>query len=172
MGRKRLAVLNNFSAASGNTTVVVEDGPLTDRSPADLRCKHVVAILVKHKSSLRGNFESILSFIEAKPSVSIANISYTTCARWVHHNYRNAISASDVKHLKGLLILYLESVESHKPLDTSGSRSVAFTLTVQGAPRHVRSRFFRDVLYFWDQILHLAYLAEIQGFPDIIPAIR
>ena len=70
-GRKRLAVVNNFSAAGGNTTVVLEDGPLTDRGPADFRCKHVVAISRKQKSSLRGNVETILSFMEANPSFSI-----------------------------------------------------------------------------------------------------
>ena len=171
VGRKRLAVVNNFSAAGGNTTVVLEDGPLTDRGPADFRCKHVVAISGKHKSSLRANVNSIISFIEANPTVSIADLSYTTCARRVHHNYRIAVPASDVNQLKELIIPYLESVDSHKPLDTSGPPSVTFTFTGQGSSRHVRSKFFREVPYFRAQILHLAYLAEIQGFPDIIPAI-
>ena len=99
------------------------------------------------------------------------DLSYTTCARRVHHNYRIAVPASDAKQSKELLTPYLESVESHKPLDTSGPRSIAFTFTGQGASRHVRSKFFREVPYFRAQILHLAYLAEIQGFPDIIPAI-
>ena len=171
VGGKRLAVVNNFSAAGGNTTVVLEDGPLADRGPADFRCKHVVAISGKQKSSLRGNVESVLSFMEANPSVSIADLSYTTCARRVHHNYRIAVPASDVKQLKELLTPYLKSGESHKPLDTLGPRSIAFAFTGQGASRHVRSKFFRDIPYFRAEILHLAYLAEIQGFPDIIPAI-
>ena len=153
--------MNNFSAAGGNTTIVLEDGPLTDRGPADFRCKHVVAISGKQKSSLRGNVDSILSFMEANSSVSIADLSYTTCARRVHHNYHIAVPASDVKQLKELLPPYSESVESHKPLDTSGPRSIAFTFTGQGASRHVRSNFFREVPYFRAQILHLAYLAEI-----------
>lgn len=49
VGRKRLAVVNNFSAAGGNTTVMLEDGPLTERGPADSRCNHVIATSGKQK---------------------------------------------------------------------------------------------------------------------------
>lgn len=141
MGRKRLAVVNNLSAAGVNTTVLLEDGPLTDRGPAAFRCKHVVAISGKCKSSLRSNVNSLISFLESNPGVSIDGLSYTTCARRVHHNYRIGVPASDVQQLEELLHPYLESVESHKPLDTSGPRSVAFTFTGQGASKHVRSTF-------------------------------
>ena len=131
MGRKRLAVVNNFSAAGGNTTVVLEDGPLTDRGPADVQGKHVIAISAKQKSSLRDNVNSVFPFTAANPSVLIAHLSYTTCARRAHHSCRIAVPASDIKELKELLTPYSVSVESHKPFDTSGPRPVAFTFTFQ-----------------------------------------
>ena len=170
VGKKRLAVVNNFSAAGGNTTIALEDSPPIERVFADPRSKHVVTISAKHRSSLRGNIESLLSFVEANPDVSIADLSYTTCARRAHYNHRIAVSASNIRQLKELLAPLLTSVESHKPLEGSAPRTVAFAFTGQGASRHFRTKLFNEAPYFRAQVLHLAYIARIQGFPDIIQA--
>jgi len=79
-GRKRLAVINNFSAAGGNTTLLLEESPQKhDLIGEDDRESHVVIMSAKKRSSLRGNITSLISYLESNPSVSLPNLSYTTC---------------------------------------------------------------------------------------------
>ena len=59
--KKRLAVVNNFGAAGGNTTMVLEDAPIRDISEADPRNTHVIAVSAKTKGSLAGNIERLLA---------------------------------------------------------------------------------------------------------------
>ena len=79
-GRKRLAVINNFSAAGGNTTVLLQEAPTRDNSSAvDHRTSHVISVSAKSRTSLRGNVSSLLSYLEDNKDVSLENLSYTTC---------------------------------------------------------------------------------------------
>jgi acyl transferase domain-containing protein len=79
-GRKRLAVINNFSAAGGNTTLSLEESPKRhDLIGEDHRKSHVVTISAKSRSSLRGNITSLISYLESNQAVSLTNLSYTTC---------------------------------------------------------------------------------------------
>ena len=172
-GGKRYAVINNFSAAGGNTTLALEDAPYRRLAPRDLRSKHSIALSAKHKASLQGNLQRLLAFLEAKPDTNISDLSYTTCSRRQHHNYRVAVAASNVQHAKALLVPYTEASarELFKPIDNASPPSVAFTFTGQGATTHVRTVLYNEAPYFRSQIDHLSHLAQIQGFPSIIPAI-
>ena len=52
-GRKRIAMVNNFSAARGNTTLALEQGPLQDdvkAEDADPRPAHVIAVSASESS--------------------------------------------------------------------------------------------------------------------------
>ena len=87
---------------------------------------------------------------------------YARQLRSRHSPYKKHIVQPTVNHFDGILSL---------PLLISGLRSPAFAFNGQGASRHVRSNLFEENPYFRAQIIHLAYLAEIQGFLGIIPAI-
>ena len=79
-GRKRLAIVNNFSAAGGNTTVLLEEGPkILDTILQDDRASQILAVSAKSRTSLKGNIELLISFLRANPDISLANLSYTTC---------------------------------------------------------------------------------------------
>lgn len=59
-GKKRIAVVNNFSAAGGNTTLTLEDGPLRDEvkpQNADPRPTHVIALSAKSKVSFAREYQ-------------------------------------------------------------------------------------------------------------------
>ncbi|KAI3318557.1 putative polyketide synthase [Xylariaceae sp. AK1471] len=171
--KKRIAVVNNFSAAGGNTTIIVEEGPLRELSEvADPRGIYTVAISAKSKVSLKGNLERMIAYLDANPNVSLPDLAYTTSARRHHHNYRVGVATSDVGHLKNQLIYHLKSVDSHKPIPATGPPPVVFAFTGQGAShRSMNLELFRDCTYFRSQILHLDALAQGQGFPSIIPVI-
>ncbi|KAK5654604.1 hypothetical protein OQA88_7234 [Cercophora sp. LCS_1] len=172
--RRRIAAINNFSAAGGNTTLLLEEGPLRDvRSGVDARgSTHVVAVSAKSKVSLKGNLERYLAYLEKHPDVSLSDLSYSTTARRYHHNHRVAVAVSSVEQLKKQLNSALKAVDTHKPIPATGPPSVAFAFTGQGSSyKSSNYELFHASTTFRDQILHLDALAQAQGFPSFIPAI-
>jgi len=171
-GKKRVAVVNNFSAAGGNTSLVVEEANLREVTETDPRSTHAVAVSAKSKISLKGNIERLLAYLDKNPHVSLANLSYSTTARRYHHNYRVGIAASDVAQVKKQLASALTSVDSHKPIPTTGAPPIAFAFTGQGASyKSSNLDRFHHSPYFRTQILHLDALAQGQGFPSFVPAV-
>ena len=171
-GKKRMAVVNNFSAAGGNTTVAIEEAPVREVTETDPRSTHVVAVSAKSKISLKGNIERLLAYLNKNPHVSLANLSYSTTARRYHHNHRIAIAASDVAQVKKQLVSALGSADSHKPIPSTGPPPVAFAFTGQGASyKSSNLNLLHYSPYFKSQILHLDALAQLQGFPSFVPAV-
>jgi monodictyphenone polyketide synthase len=171
-GKKRIAAVNNFSAAGGNTTLIIEEGPLREVTETDPRLTHLVAVSAKSKVSLRGNLERIIGYLDANPDVSLSDLSYSTTARRYHHNHRVAVATSNVTQLRKYLLSHLESVDSHKPIPATDPPPVAFAFTGQGASyKSMNLELFHDSPYFRSQILHLDSLAQGQGFPSFLPAI-
>ncbi|KAB8304586.1 hypothetical protein EYC80_003965 [Monilinia laxa] len=172
-GQKRVAVVNNFSAAGGNSTLAIEEGPYREASEVlDPRSAHLITISAKSKVSLKGNIERLIAYLDANPKVSLANLAYTTTARRHHHNHRVAVKPSDAAHLKKQLGSALGSVDTHKPIPATGPPPVVFSFTGQGAShRSMSLELFRDSPSFKEQLLHLDSISQGQGFSSFIPAI-
>ncbi|KAL4995984.1 hypothetical protein BDV10DRAFT_202678 [Aspergillus recurvatus] len=172
-GKKRIAVVNNFSAAGGNTSLVIEEGPVRNvaNNASDPRPSHLVGVSAKSKVSLKGNLERFLAYLADNPDVSLSYLSYTTMARRHHHNHRMAVAVSDCEQLKKQLSAWTQSVDSHTPIPPTGPPPVAFAFTGQGASDKSMSLDLFDVPYFRSQVLHLDSIARGQGFPSFIPAI-
>ena len=172
-GKKRIAVVNNFSAAGGNTTLAIEEAPLRETSERDPRSTHVIAVSAKSKVSMKGNLERLITYLDANPDVSLSNLSYSTTARRYHHNHRVAIPTSDTAQLKKHLSSYVDSVDSHKPIPSTGPPPIAFAFTGQGSSHNsMNLELFHDSPYFQSQILYLDSIAQGQGFPSFVPAIN
>ena len=171
-GKRRLAAINNFGAAGGNTTMILEEAPNRDITEIDPRHTHVVAVSAKTKGSLAGNIKHLIAHLDAHPDINIADLSYTTTARRYQHSHRVAIVSSDVAHLKKQLASHLEKIDSTKSVGKSGPPSIAFTFTGQGASyKSMSLELYRDVPTFREHIQHLDSLARGQGFPSFIPAL-
>ena len=171
-GKKRIAVVNNFSAAGGNTALAIEEGPERVITEVDPRSTHAVVVSAKSKISLKGNIERLIAYLDNNPQTSLADLSYSTTARRYHHNHRIAIVASDVPQAKKQLKSNLDSADSHKPIPTTGPPSVAFAFTGQGTSyKSSDLELFHHSPYFRSQILHLDTLAQGQGFPSFVPAL-
>ncbi|UKZ94771.1 Type I Iterative PKS [Trichoderma asperellum] len=178
--RKRVAVVNNFGASGGNSSLIIEEPPLRDNTERrDPRAAHLVVVSAKSKVSLGGNLERLAAYLEVHPDVSMADLAYTTTARRQHHNHRVAISISTssspegmLSALKRQLASHMESADTHKPISPTGPPPVVFAFTGQGAShRSMNLGLFRESPVFREQILHLDSLAQGQGFPSIIPVI-
>lgn len=173
-GKKRIAVVNNFSAAGGNTTIALEEPPVKEIYAADTRPTHVVAVSAKSKVSLRGNLERMVAYLDVNPDVSLPNLSYSTTARRYHHNHRVAIPVSDTAQLQKQLAAHLENVDTHKPIPpaTNGPPHVAFAFTGQGSSyKSMNLDLYHDNPGFRSHIVDLDSLCKGQGFPSFIPSI-
>ncbi|KAK3370054.1 putative polyketide synthase [Podospora didyma] len=177
-GKKRIAVVNNFSAAGGNSTVALEDGPLRDAPDvADPRPAHVITVSAKSKVSLRGNVERLLAYLDKNAQnntllSSPEHLSYSTTARRYHHNHRVAFAASDLAQAKKQLQAALAKVDTHSPISSKGPPLVAFVFTGQGASfKSYSLELFHHCPSFRTQVLHLDGLAQGQGFPSFIPVL-
>lgn len=171
-GRKRIAVVNNFSAAGGNTTVVLEEAPVREKTGSDPRPSHVITVSAKSKISLKGNIQRLLAYLEKNEDVSLADLAYSLTARRYHHNHRLAIHAADINGVKQQLTSKLDSVESQKPIPATGAPPVAFVFTGQGAAdKSMNLQLYHHSPFFRAQIEHLDRLAQRHGFPSFIPAV-
>lgn len=169
--RKRIAIVNNFGAAGGNTTVAIEEGPIRQKSGSDPRTHHVITISGKGNGPLKANIERFLDYADSHPEMSLSDLSYTLCARRIHHTHRVAVSVNEKSQLRKMLTPYLAS-DVKINLVPAKSPPVAFAFTGQGSfYSGIGMDLFKDFPFYRKQILHLDYLVTRQGFDSILPAI-
>lgn len=170
--KPRVAFLNNFSAAGGNTALLIQDGPKrTISAEADSRSVHTIAVSAKSISSLERNIKQLISHVEKNPRISLSSLAYTTTARRIHHNYRVAVSVSNVKDLKDALITRLGQGK-FTPISSKAPK-VAFIFTGQGSfyPRLGR-QLYENSSQFQTDIKYLDNLVQNLSLPSILPAIE
>ncbi|KAF9769443.1 hypothetical protein IL306_013160 [Fusarium sp. DS 682] len=172
--RKRFALVNSFSAAGGNTTLVLEEGPVQPTKDSDPRPinSHMITLSAKSKRSLKGNITQMLNYLEENPAVPLADLAYTTTARRQHYNHRVTLHAVDIDDLRDQLSRCLEDVDGHAPVQSSSVPSVAFTFTGQGASNKSSNlQLYHHSPVFRSQIKTLDSLVQQLGFPTFIPSI-
>ncbi|KAL4983906.1 ketoacyl-synt-domain-containing protein [Aspergillus falconensis] len=176
--KKRTSIVNSFGAHGGNTTLLLEDAPERHRrrfSPesADGRSLYAITISAKSKKSLEGNLRNLLAYVDENPETDLADLSYTVCARRMHHNLRVATTVSSISSLQKFLRSSLDNkaaagAQSIPP----NPPSVVFTFTGQGTSnRGVRQELFDEFPGFRTHVLQLDQLVQRLGFPSVLPAL-
>ena len=169
-GKKRNAVVNSFGAHGGNTTLLLEDAPEKPKVGQDPRSTYVVTVSAKSKTSLRGNIEALLCYLDQNPNTDLGDLSYTTCARRIHHNTRIATSVASITQLRKFLEPSLESSGNIRPV---GNPAIAFTFTGQGAfYKGIGSQLFKDFPFYSSQVIQLDRIVQRFGFPSVVPSIE
>jgi naphtho-gamma-pyrone polyketide synthase len=171
---KRTAFLNNFSAAGGNTAVLLEDAPLpeTDNGETDPRTSHVITVTAKTPKSLKENIAALIDFLEKQPETSLPRLSYTTTARRMQHNYRTICSGSDLASVRDALTSKLERTDV-KPIPVLAKiPKIAFAFTGQGSLYPAMGKqLYETSPYFKTEIVRFDKIAQRQGFPSFLPLI-
>ncbi|PSN68069.1 PKS16 protein [Corynespora cassiicola Philippines] len=99
--RTRTVMVNNFSAAGGNTSILIQDSRFESpkAQPQDPRTGHVVTVSGKTAVSLVQNVDRLSKFLETPTSSSIAEIAYTSTSRRLHHPLRRAYAVTNIGDL-------------------------------------------------------------------------
>ncbi|OCL05426.1 ketoacyl-synt-domain-containing protein [Glonium stellatum] len=166
----RHALLNNFSAAGGNTTLLLQDAPLEHSIGSDPRPTHPITISAKTFSALQANAKALLRFIQKGTDLHLSSLSYTTTARRIHHVHRIAVSGSSLQDVATNISTALQK-------ETGKSRAIAqsvlFAFTGQGGHYIGMGReLYHRITSFRDDIDRYSQMAHNQGFSSFLPIIR
>ncbi|KAI5857308.1 polyketide synthase [Durotheca rogersii] len=168
-GKPRRVFINNFSAAGGNTGLLLEDAPRYRTATVDPRGHHVIAVTAKSKAAMIRNAENLVRWMEENPSTSVSHVAYTTTARRIQHYWRMNVTASSLleaqESIKDRLKSNFVPVSPEQP-------KVAFLFTGQGShyaglgrDLYAHYSVFRQAINEYDQ------LSLIHGFPSFLSLI-
>ncbi|KAJ6022161.1 hypothetical protein N7540_007665 [Penicillium herquei] len=176
-GGKRSSFVNNFSAAGGNTALLVEDAPISERTGEDPRSVHTVTISARSQSSLKNNAAALVQYIDTNKNLFnvnenklLADLAYTTTARRLHHPFRVSATGSTLEEIRnGLNASANRESITPVPATTPGA---GFLFTGQGAQyTGMGSQLFEHNSQFRTHIEHLDRIAQSFGFPSIVPLV-
>lgn len=174
---KRACFLNNFSAAGGNTAVLLEDAPTQirqtqNRENLDKRPIHLISCTGRSAKSLLGNTRALLSWLQNSPasSLDLPALSYTTTARRMHHNYRIIMSGSSIDTIVTALKSRVTQLEATQPKQVPAhAPKIVFTFTGQGGIYNAMGKtLFECSSRFKESITRFDHLAQVHGFPSFL----
>ncbi|KAH4055428.1 hypothetical protein HBH92_078380 [Parastagonospora nodorum] len=171
---KRMAFLNNFSAAGGNTALLLEDAPdhqdVACTRP-DARSVLPVAVTARTPQSLTDNIRALIDHLDAHPDTSLSSLSYTTTARRAHYKFRVLVSGADVAAIKAALQRCLDPSAPVKAVKAIPPK-VAYAFTGQGTLYPgIAKELFEHVASFRDDLVRFDRIARCHGFPSFLPLI-
>ncbi|KAL8725152.1 MAG: hypothetical protein Q9166_007527 [cf. Caloplaca sp. 2 TL-2023] len=170
---KRVSFLNNFSAAGGNTAILLEDAPCRTPSAVltDPRTVHPVTVSAKTTKALEDNFRALINYLENNPATSLPALSYTTTARRAHYKFRALVSGADITAVKAALQRRADNLVKIKAIQSEPPK-IVFAFTGQGTLyTGIGSQLFDQVSVFRAEILRFHRIAQRQGFPSFLPLI-
>ncbi|OLN87699.1 Conidial yellow pigment biosynthesis polyketide synthase 3 [Colletotrichum chlorophyti] len=172
----RRTFVNNFSAAGGNSALLLEDAPQPDadeQAVVDPRSVHVFATSARSAASLKKNLEKLKAFVQERQhdeTPFLPQLSYTTTARRMHHHFRASVAAQSPDQLLRGLDAAIQ-VEDMKRTPAAAP-PVGFVFSGQGAQyAGMGKEYFENFSLFRSEILAFDGIARAQGFPSILPLI-
>ena len=150
--------------------MILEDAPRSSDPGRDPRSSHVVVVSARSLPSLKLNKQRLIEYLSSHPQTIIADVSYTTTARRMHHVFRTAYSTQSVDDLSQLL--HKDLAVSKEPSRTEGSPSVVFTFTGQGSQYPgMGYELLKTCDTFRKSILEFDTICVHQGLPSFLPLI-
>nr|AAO60166.1 polyketide synthase I [Endoconidiophora resinifera] len=168
-GKLRRIFVNNFSAAGGNTGILMEEAPRRLAALQDPRSTQVITITAKGKTSMLRNAERLVAFMKANPDIPLSHIAYSTTARRIQHYWRMSVAATDLADAQRQLEAKLKGEFS--PVSAKQPKT-AFMFTGQGSHYaglgknlYANHAIFREAIDEFDRV------AYIHGLPSFLPLI-
>ena len=165
---KRRILINNFDAAGGNTSMLLEDPPVLEIQGTDPRSYKIVAISAKTTNAMMNNTQKLLEYQRQNPETRLEDIAYTTTARRIHHNLRKAHVVSSSDDLIRSLEKSISSDENWTKNSTTAE--AVFVFTGQGSQyASMAHEMFKSHPGFRESILDYEGICVSHGFPSFIP---
>ncbi|MCJ1313534.1 hypothetical protein MMC25_007213 [Agyrium rufum] len=168
-GRRKI-MLNNFNATGGNTCILLEDGPKKIVEGKDPRSAHVITTSARTTTSLRGNKERLLAYLEANSEVSLADVAYTTTARRMHHVFRSAYTVTSVDEL--IATLKKDLAGTIDPTRAAGKPTIVMAFTGQGSQYSgMGKQLYETSPIFREKIHECDAICREHGLPSFLELI-
>ncbi|KAK3994996.1 putative polyketide synthase [Cladorrhinum sp. PSN332] len=165
---KRRILINNFDAAGGNTSMLIEDPPILGTEGVDPRGHHVVPLSGKTANAIAGNHRRLLQYLISHPNVRIEDVAYTLSARRMHHGIRRAHVASSVEGLVSSLERAIADEDWTKT--PAGQSPIVFLFTGQGSQYiGMASELLETNLTFREHVESSARICITHGFDSFLP---
>ena len=165
----RKAIINNFSAAGGNSSILVEEPPealATFSEHCSMRPIYPVAISARCAKSLKKNIRGLIAHLSSS-EVALPELSYTTTARRMHHQHRVSVASTTIEGLKSQLKKVIDNDPGCKRVVPP--KKMLFAFTGQGSQYPGMGKELLESLgVFRDQIIRFDQLARRLGFPGIM----
>ncbi|CAM1503350.1 Fc.00g081260.m01.CDS01 [Cosmosporella sp. VM-42] len=165
----RRAFVNNFGAAGGNSSVLLEDAPLLVPTKQDPRPLHMVAVSAKTQASLKRNVRVLREYLDAQSDLSVSSLSFTTTARRIHHGFRTIVSGTNILDIRNALQV-AEAKEGYMST-AAANYSVGFCFTGQGSQYLGMGQQLLQIPQFRSIVADLEDIIRAQGFQPILPII-
>ncbi|OAP61532.1 hypothetical protein AYL99_03735 [Fonsecaea erecta] len=169
-GGKRTVFINNFSAAGGNTAMLLQDGPEVPAEPtADPRSTQVVTVSAKSLAAFKKTVAKYEEYLAKNPNVGLTDLAYTVTARRAHYNYRAAFPVQSIAQLQAALKATQD--QTHNPIPLAAPQ-IAMAFTGQGSQyTGMGQKLFETSKQFRGDIEEFNQIALRQGLPSIMPLI-
>ena len=169
-GGKRIMFINNFSAAGGNTAMLLEDAPEKPAGPTpDARATQVVTVSAKSLGAFKKTLGNLEQYVIKNPNIGLADLAYTTTARRAHYTYRAALPVNSIAQLTAGLKMVKEQTHNPIPLATP---QIAMAFTGQGSQYTAMGKqMFESSKQFRSDIEEFNNIALRQGLKSIMPLI-
>lgn len=169
----RRVLVNNFSAAGGNTAILLEDAPIRPTiTSEDPRSHHTVTISGHVVNSLKNNLKNMVEYLgsPAGQDVSLAQLSYTTTARRLHHLFRVSVCGTSVQEIKVKLAEALANGDGTTRAKIKPS--ILFTFTGQGSQYIGMGRqLVQTYPKFKSDLMYMDRICTNSGLPSFLHAI-
>ncbi|KAK0739379.1 hypothetical protein B0T21DRAFT_285107 [Apiosordaria backusii] len=168
---KRKILINNFDAAGGNTSIVIEDPPVLATDGVDPRGHHIIAVSGKTPNAVIGNSKRLLEYLKNNSEVRLEDLAYSTTARRMHHSLRQTHVASSVRGLTESLQQAITKETWTKVPPTPPQ--VVFLFTGQGsAYSGMASELFRTNRTFHELLQRNDDICVSHGFRSFLPLVK
>ncbi|KAK4122476.1 ketoacyl-synt-domain-containing protein [Parathielavia appendiculata] len=168
-GKPRRVFINNFSAAGGNTGLLLEDAPKRLPANADPRSHHIITVTAKSKAAMIRNAERLVAWIDEHPTAELSHLAYSTTARKMQHYWRMNACGADLQDVKTAIAIRLK--ENFVPVPPEQPK-IALMFTGQGSHYPgLGKELYQHYSVFRESIDNFDRLARLQGFPSFMPLI-